>query len=119
MSGHPGDFAVATRLTGTTQGSPAHVQSEGTEAHKAEQGQGVDTHQGQHGQCTGTTRHESWVGIVSLWVGLVHSRCDYTSLQDLNSQHIWCTNNLHSFNTLKLNALTCTFHLHLSLSNTT
>ena len=45
--GHPGDFAVVTRLTGTTQGSPTHVQSEGTEAHEAEQGQGEDTQQGQ------------------------------------------------------------------------
>ena len=41
-------FAVVTRLTGTTQGSP--TQSEGNAAHEAEQGE--DTQQGQHGQCT-------------------------------------------------------------------
>ena len=37
----------------------------------------------------------------------IRSPCDYTSLQeDLNSLHIWCTNNLLSFNTLK------SYHMH-------
>ena len=61
-------IAVVTRLTGTTQGSP--TQSEGNAVHEAEQGQGEGTQQG-HGQCTGTTRHESWAGIALLWAGLV------------------------------------------------
>ena len=60
-------FAVVTRLTGTTQGSP--TQSEGNATHEAaaEQGQGEVHTAG----CTGTTRHESWAGLVLLWAGLV------------------------------------------------
>ena len=42
----------------------------------------------------------------------IRSPCDHITLQeDLNSLHIWCTDNLLSFNTLK------SFHMHFSSSS--
>ena len=63
-------FAVVTRLTGTTQGSP--TQSEGNAVHEAEQGE--DTQQGQTQHMVSAhrnDRHESWAGLVLIWAGLV------------------------------------------------
>ena len=68
------ELLISTRLTGTTQGSP--TQSEGNAVHEAEQGQKEDTQQGRSAWFSAQerptrTRHESWAGIVLLWVGLV------------------------------------------------